>query len=111
MKAKFKFNSGNLAPVCSRCSRIIKHGVEFTQEEHLAIQGKLNLPNHYCNKCATMKTKPGFVLNRIKQLFDSDNEISKDEYLSMYNKSNNTNLNKDEFKQMLFNGLIKEEEL
>lgn len=50
-KAVFKFNSGVLALLCSGCSKILKRGFEFTQEEHLACMGKAILPQQYCNKC------------------------------------------------------------
>lgn len=32
-KAIFKWNSGNLALICSKCSKIIKEGKDFTEEE------------------------------------------------------------------------------
>ena len=50
-KAIFKFNNGNLALLCSKCSVIIKTGIDFTQEEHLACQGKRYLEPQYCDKC------------------------------------------------------------
>jgi hypothetical protein len=50
-KAIFKFNNGNLAILCSKCSKIIKVGYEFTEEEMDACMGKSELPTQYCNKC------------------------------------------------------------
>ena len=50
-KAKFKYNSGNLALLCSKCSVIIKEGYEFTKEEMLSCQGKKYLKPQYCDKC------------------------------------------------------------
>ena len=50
-KAKFKYNNGNLALLCSKCSVIIKEGYEFTEDELLACQGKKYLKPQYCNKC------------------------------------------------------------
>lgn len=38
-KAKFKFNNGNLAIICSRCAKIIKVGYEFTELEMMACSG------------------------------------------------------------------------
>lgn len=50
-KAIFKFNNGNLAILCSKCSKIIKVGYEFTKEEIDACMGKSELPSQYCDKC------------------------------------------------------------
>ena len=55
-KAMFKFNNGNGALLCSGCSVIIKTGKDFTEEEHLAFQGKIVLEPQYCEKCKN-KTK------------------------------------------------------
>jgi len=51
-KAVFKFNGGEGALLCSHCSRIIKTGKDFTEEEHKAMKGELNLPIQYCDKCS-----------------------------------------------------------
>lgn len=51
LKAKFKFNNGNLAILCSECGIIIKEGKDFTEEEMLAVRGKKHLAAQYCNKC------------------------------------------------------------
>jgi hypothetical protein len=50
-KAIFKFNNGNLAILCSKCSKIIKAGFEFTDEEKSSCRGKSELPPQYCDKC------------------------------------------------------------
>ena len=50
-KAKFKFNSGLWALLCSRCSVIIKEGRHFTEEEWKAPRGEKTLPPQYCDKC------------------------------------------------------------
>ena len=50
-KAKFKFNNGNLALLCSRCSVIIKVGFEFTDDEKKACRGEKYMPPQYCEKC------------------------------------------------------------
>ena len=52
-KAVIKFNGGNLALLCSRCSVIIKTGKDFTQEEldYTLEKGKNILPPQYCDKC------------------------------------------------------------
>ncbi len=50
-KAIFKFNNGNLALLCSKCSIIIKTGFEFTKEERKACDGKKYLKPQYCDKC------------------------------------------------------------
>ena len=50
-KAKFKFNNGNLAIICSRCAKIIKVGYEFTELEMMACRGIYYLPPQYCNEC------------------------------------------------------------
>ena len=50
-KAKFKYNSGNLALLCSKCSIIIKEGYQFTEDEKKAMRGEKHLPAQYCDKC------------------------------------------------------------
>lgn len=52
-KAHFKFNNGNLAIICSKCSKIIKEGKDFTEEEMRACQGKagFHIPPYYCEQC------------------------------------------------------------
>lgn len=50
-KAIFKFNNGNGALLCSKCRVIIKTGRDFTEEEIMAIRGKINMPSQYCDKC------------------------------------------------------------
>lgn len=49
--AIFKFNSGNGALLCSKCSIIIKTGLDFTKEEWSFIKGDIeNYPPQYCDK-------------------------------------------------------------
>lgn len=50
-KAIFKYNNGQGALLCSKCSVIIKYGRDFTVQEHLAMQGKVKLEPQYCNNC------------------------------------------------------------
>jgi hypothetical protein len=50
-KAKFKFNSGMGALLCSRCSTIIKTGSYFTEDEWKAMKGEIKLPAQYCDAC------------------------------------------------------------
>jgi hypothetical protein len=50
-KWKIKFNSGNLAILCSKCSKIIKTGKDFTQEELNAVQESIALPPYFCENC------------------------------------------------------------
>jgi hypothetical protein len=51
-RAKIKFNGGNLALLCSKCSLIIKTGKDFTREEkeYVTTEGK-HLDPQYCKKC------------------------------------------------------------
>ena len=49
--AKFKFNSGNGALVCTKCGRIVKEGRHFSEEEWKAFRGELKLDAQYCDKC------------------------------------------------------------
>lgn len=52
-KAIVKFNGGNLALLCSKCSVIIKTGKDFTKEEMDAVfdvKGN-KFPAQYCDKC------------------------------------------------------------
>jgi hypothetical protein len=51
MKAKFKYNNGNGALLCSKCSVIIKTGVDFSEREWMALRGEVNFPPQYCNEC------------------------------------------------------------
>ena len=56
-KAVFKYNGGNLALLCSKCKVIMKIGIQFTDEETKACQGKIYLPPQYCDTCKDNKTK------------------------------------------------------
>ena len=64
-KCRFVFNNGNLAILCSKCSKIIKVGYEFTEEETNACKGKpiygthgpMYLPPQYCEECKNSKEK------------------------------------------------------
>lgn len=49
-KAKVKFNGGKLALLCSACSKIIKVGKDFTQEELDFALGRGHLEPQYCDK-------------------------------------------------------------
>ena len=50
-KAIFKFNGGNGALLCSKCSVIIKTGKDFTEEEKKAMRDEKKLKPQYCDKC------------------------------------------------------------
>jgi hypothetical protein len=50
-KARFKFNSGHGAMLCSKCNVIIKTLRDFTGEEKRAMRGEVHLPPQYCEKC------------------------------------------------------------
>jgi uncharacterized C2H2 Zn-finger protein len=61
--AIFKFNSGNLAILCSRCNTIVKEGKDFTEEEWVAARNTHNNPSkklsaRYCNKCVRGNSFP-----------------------------------------------------
>ena len=50
--AVVKFNSGNGAILCSKCSVIIKEGHEFTDLENEFIKGIITyLPEYFCEEC------------------------------------------------------------
>lgn len=49
--AKFKFNNGAGALLCSRCNTIIRQGSELSAEEREAMKGKISLPSQYCWTC------------------------------------------------------------
>jgi hypothetical protein len=52
MKAIIKYNSGHLAILCSGCSKILKVGYEFNQQEADYSKGKINyMPPYYCKTC------------------------------------------------------------
>ena len=51
-KAIVKFNGGNLALLCSKCSAIIKTGKDFTEEElEFAMTKGKHLDPMYCEQC------------------------------------------------------------
>lgn len=50
-RAILKWNSGMLAILCSACSRIIKTGREFTEQESKFAKGEADLLPQYCEKC------------------------------------------------------------
>ena len=51
-KAIVKFNSGNLALLCSMCRTIVKTGVDFNEEENKFAKGEIDyLEPLYCEKC------------------------------------------------------------
>jgi len=51
-RAVFKFNGGMFALLCSKCSKIIKEGRYFTEEERKASKGEIKIPPQYCDECA-----------------------------------------------------------
>ncbi len=53
-KAIFKFNGGNGALLCSKCSVIIKTGRDFTEAERSAAKGDAYLSAQYCEKCKAL---------------------------------------------------------
>jgi hypothetical protein len=50
-RAIFKYNGGLGALLCSSCRVIMKIGSSFTDEEIMAIKGKLDMPPQYCKQC------------------------------------------------------------
>ena len=87
-KAIFKFNNGAGAMLCSSCSRIIKTGTDFTEEERLAMYGKKKLPPQYCHICSVrkdiseFKTKypQGFIKSEIEELLKKYPDIDMESY-------------------------------
>jgi hypothetical protein len=57
-RAIIKFNGGNLAMLCFDCKKIIKTGVDFTQEEidYALTKGK-HLDPQYCKDCEGKKNQ------------------------------------------------------
>lgn len=52
-KLRIKFNGGAGAILCSGCSKIIKTGKDFTEEELKYFTGKIkHFPPQYCEKCS-----------------------------------------------------------
>lgn len=49
--AKFKFNNGNMAILCSNCDKIVKTGKDFTEQEWAALEGKGDVASVYCEEC------------------------------------------------------------
>lgn len=56
-KAIIKYNNGNGAVLCSRCSVIIRAGSELTEEDRKFMRGELKLEAQYCVKCQDGKNK------------------------------------------------------
>ena len=57
-KAILKLNGGLGAVICSKCSVIIREGNTLTNEDRLALKGKIKLYSQYCKNCITKLTKP-----------------------------------------------------
>lgn len=97
-KAIFKYNSGNLALLCSKCSKIIKEGKDFDEYEMKAYQGKVTMTPQFCDTCVvydsinahiySFKTKYliGFLPNEL--------QLVKDYYLRL-------GMNEDKFENAL----------
>ena len=49
--AKFKFNNGNMAIICSNCDKIVKTGKDFTEQEWAAMEGRGDVKSVYCDEC------------------------------------------------------------
>ena len=49
--AKFKFNNGNMAILCSNCDKIVKTGKDFTEQEWAAMEGRGDVKSVYCDEC------------------------------------------------------------
>lgn len=58
-KAVFKFNNGIGALLCSKCSKVIKTGLEMTQEEWETIS---QLEAQYCEDCGGLEQNVYFLL-------------------------------------------------
>lgn len=56
-KAKFKFNNGRYAMLCSRCSVMLKEGRHFTDDEWKASRGELKMAPQYCDECEEKRRK------------------------------------------------------
>ncbi len=50
-KCIIKFNNGLGAILCSKCRTIIKTGVDFSEEEKMAMRGNFELPAQFCRNC------------------------------------------------------------
>jgi hypothetical protein len=50
-QATIKYNNGNLAILCSKCSIIIKTKKDFNEEETMFSLGKSKLKEQFCDKC------------------------------------------------------------
>lgn len=68
MRATFKFNSGLGALICSNCSKIIKVGSDFTEEEKEAAWGDGCLEPQYCSQ----ECKKEFLKNLINERLKGD---------------------------------------
>lgn len=50
-KAIIKFNNGNGAVLCSKCSIIIREGSTMTEDDWRHVKHEIVLPAQYCEKC------------------------------------------------------------
>lgn len=79
--ATIKFNNGNFALLCTSCSKILKVGYEFNEEEVKYAKGEIDIKPMYCNSCVNEK------LNNSKLKYKIPKEkYTTDEFLSVYNK-------------------------
>jgi len=70
-KAIFKFNGGQGALLCSKCSKIIKTGKQMSKKEIAAMKGEQHLDAQYCEDCGGQKPEPKiFYLKR-----EEDNKL------------------------------------
>lgn len=66
-KIVYKFNNGNLAILCSRCSKIIKTGKDFTEQEWEDFkENHRKLPAQYCETCKEKK-----LMRKLKEYLES----------------------------------------
>jgi len=68
LRAVFKFNSGQLAILCSNCSVIIKIGKDFSEKEKEAAGGDGSLEPQYCSS----ECKKEFLKNLINERLSND---------------------------------------
>ena len=66
--ATFKLNGGAGALLCSYCSKIIKIGKDFTEEEREAAYGDGYLEPQYCGVECESEEKKELVKERLKSL-------------------------------------------
>ena len=62
-KAIYKFNSGQGALLCSKCSVIIRTGIDFSEDDWKEMRGELDMPPQTCKQCSKVNFRKEILEN------------------------------------------------